>query len=100
MNFTPALFAAIADELTSIVASRGKVSADYAREFAVYSTGFATSLLDSPDPNGLERFKAQARAVVETIKEINEQAIPDVLDAVLDAIRLILVVVRAATIKL
>lgn len=98
MKLTSSQFEAIADALAESIARRAKVSVEYAREFAVYSTGFAASLLDDPDPKGLERFQAQARAVAETITEINEQSIPGLLDSVEDYLRITLAVLRAAAI--
>lgn len=99
MKIAEELISSIATELASTIERRAKVSAAYAQDFARYSADYAASLLDDPEPEGLERYREQARAVAETIKELNEQSIPDVVAIGEDAIRFVLLVLRAATIK-
>ncbi len=83
---------ALAAEVVGIVERRGHVAAEYATEFAAYAAGFAASLIASPDPDALDRFEAQARGVAETIKEISDQAVEDILGEVVTALRFVLVI--------
>ena len=87
---------ALAREIGAVVERRASVGADYAAEVAVYAAGYGASLLTSPDPDGLDRFRAQARAMTETLNEIGDQAMDEILDEVVGGFRFLLAVGRAA----
>ncbi|MEM8711457.1 MAG: hypothetical protein AAGG01_10930 [Planctomycetota bacterium] len=99
MKIAHELLDSIATELALSIERRAKVSAEYARDFARYSADYAAAMLDDPEPEDIERYREQALAVAETIRELNEQSIPDVVAIGEDAIRFVLLVLRAATIK-
>ena len=87
---------ALAAEIAAIVERRAKVGAAYATEFAAYAAGFGASFLTSPDPQGMERFRAQARAVMETLDEISDQASEEILEDVLGGLRFVIAVAGRA----
>ena len=87
---------AVAGALEEILQRRTKLGAQYANEFARYSARYARSLISSPDPRGVDRYRNQLRAVLETIKEIGEQSADEVLDILEDGLRILIAVGRAA----
>ena len=95
-NITTAQLEAVAARILEIVEDETDEAAEYARDFARYSAEYATAALLDPHPDSVERFEAQTRAVAETIREIGDQAAQRIIFRLVDGLRILLAVTRAA----
>lgn len=87
---------ALAGWIKDIVVETTEESGDYAEDFARYAAAYAAAVLIDPAPDSMARFRAQARVVAETIREISDQASHRILLRVEEGLRLLIAVAKAA----
>ena len=87
---------AITAELAQVVKDAAGDAASYASEFAAFMATLAADAIVDPDESRLERMKALALTFTETIEEMSDQVARDVTGRVLEFIRHLIIVARAA----